>query len=229
MPRMADPNRIRRSGVLTDWSDERGFGFVVPADGSRRVFAHISEFPRDGPRPADGDELSFEIGGGGDGRRQALGINVVQSARRARVELERAQRAERGRARISWLAISVVPLFAILFVLVAVYWMMPLWAILLYPLMSVATFALYYLDKSAALRGGWRTRETTLQLAALVGGWPGAVVAQQLLRHKNRKATFQAAFWCIVVLNVAVLLVIVWYEGPMAAFFMELGQRLGGS
>jgi uncharacterized membrane protein YsdA (DUF1294 family)/cold shock CspA family protein len=226
---MADPNRIRKSGLLADWNDERGFGFVVPGDGSRRVFAHISEFAREGPRPSDGDEVTFVVGEGDDGRRQGEQIEILRSARLAREELERATRAERGRARISWLAISVVPLFAVLFVLVATYWMMPLWAILLYPLMSVATFALYYVDKTAALQGRWRTRETTLQLAGLLGGWPGAVIAQQVLRHKNRKASFQAAFWCIVVLNVAILLVIVWYEGPMAKFFAELGQRLIGS
>ncbi len=226
---MAVPSPQRRSGVLADWSDERGFGFIMPSDGGRRVFAHISEFAKDAPRPASGDELSFVVGAGGDGRQQAVSIETIHSARAALQEIERRRPVERHRGRISWLPIYVVPVFTILFVLIAVYWRMPLWAVLLYPCMSAATFALYLLDKRAALGGGWRTREATLQVAALLGGWPGAIFAQQILRHKNRKPSFQAAFWCIVVLKIAILLVIVWYEGPMAVFFEQLGNWFSGA
>lgn len=226
---MGDSTPVRRSGALGDWNDERGFGFVEPSDGTRRVFVHVSEFPKDGPRPSDGDELSFVVGTGPDGRRQALAVEIIYSARLARQQLEQTRAVPTPRARIRWLPVSVVPLFAVLFVLIAVNWRMPLWAILLYPLMSIATFGLYYLDKSAAIGGSWRIRETTLQLAALVGGWPGAVLAQQLLRHKNRKPAFQAAFWCIVVLNIAILLVIVWYQGPMAEFFRDAGGWISGN
>ena len=224
---MADPNRIRRSGVLADWNEERGYGFVEPNDGSRRVFVHISEFRADAPRPSDGDELAFAVGAGRDGRRQAVEVELLHSARAARAAIDR-QRSTRRRAPIRWLPVAVVPLFTVLFVLLASYWRMPLWAVVLYPAMSVATFALYYLDKRAAVDSRRRTRETTLQIAALLGGWPGAILAQQLLRHKNRKASFQAAFWCLVVLNAAILLVVVWYQGPMAAFFEEFGRRFAG-
>jgi len=226
---MADPNVLRRSGVIVDWNDERGFGFVTPTDGSRRVFAHISEFPRDAPRPSDGDELSFVVGADEEGRRQATGIEVIHSARRARADYEARTGGERHRAPISWLPIYIVPVFTILFVLIAVYWHLPLWVVLLYPLMSAATFGIYVLDKRAALEKGRRTRETTMQVAALLGGWPGAVLAQQILRHKNRKPSFQAAFWCLVALNISILVLIVWYQGPVAAFFSRLGEVLTGS
>jgi len=225
---MADPKPVRRSGVLAEWNDERGFGFITPTDGTRRVFAHISEFPKDGPRPSAGDELSFVVGAGGDGRRQALGVEILNSARLARAEAVRRSAAEHRRAPIRWLPIAVVPAFAILFVLVAVTWPVPLWVIVLYPAMSAATFGLYALDKAAALGRGWRTRETTLQLAAVLGGWPGAILAQQFLRHKNRKVAFQAAFWCLVVLNIAILLVIVWYRGPLMEVLAQLGRVLAG-
>jgi len=68
----------------------------------------------------------------------------------------------------------------------------------------VAFFA-YAFDKSAALRNQWRTQESTLHLFALVGGWPGALAAQRLLRHKSAKASFQATFWVTVVLNCGAL------------------------
>ena len=39
------------------------------------------------------------------------------------------------------------------------------------------------------------------QFAGLACGWPGAVLAQQVLRHKNRKPGFQGLFWVLVALN----------------------------
>jgi uncharacterized membrane protein YsdA (DUF1294 family) len=35
----------------------------------------------------------------------------------------------------------------------------------------------------------------------LLGGWPGALLAQDLFRHKTSKTVFQAMFWCTVLLN----------------------------
>ena len=37
----------------------------------------------------------------------------------------------------------------------------------------------------------------------LMGGWPGAIVAQQMLRHKTVKSRFQFAFWGTVAMNAA--------------------------
>ena len=58
---------------------------------------------------------------------------------------------------------------------------------------------------SAAARGQWRTAENTLHLLALGGGWPGALVAQQLFRHKSAKRAFRRVFQATVVLNCALL------------------------
>jgi uncharacterized membrane protein YsdA (DUF1294 family) len=70
---------------------------------------------------------------------------------------------------------------------------------------SSVAFLAYALDKSAAVNDRWRTRERTLHLLALVGGWPGALAAQGLLRHKTRKVSFQGLFWATVVLNCCAL------------------------
>lgn len=73
---------------------------------------------------------------------------------------------------------------------------------------SLWTFAVYWRDKRAARRADRRTPERTLQLLALAGGWPGALFAQALLHHKNRKVRFQQVFWVCVVANVASVLVL---------------------
>jgi uncharacterized membrane protein YsdA (DUF1294 family) len=70
---------------------------------------------------------------------------------------------------------------------------------------SALTFLAYASDKTAAKNNRWRTRESTLHLCSLAGGWPGALFAQRLLRHKSRKGSFQITFWFTVVLNCGVL------------------------
>ena len=70
---------------------------------------------------------------------------------------------------------------------------------------SLTAFVLYRADKTAAANDRHRTPEDTLLVIALIGGWPGALVAQAPLRHQSRKASFQAMFWATVVLNCAVL------------------------
>ena len=79
-----------------------------------------------------------------------------------------------------------------------------------YLVASIVAFAFYAADKSAARAGRRRTPENTLILLGLIGGWPGALVAQQTLRHKTRKTGFLAAFWLSVLLNLAVLAALVW-------------------
>jgi uncharacterized membrane protein YsdA (DUF1294 family) len=72
----------------------------------------------------------------------------------------------------------------------------------LYSGASVITFIVYAVDKSKAKRGVWRIKESTLHLLALVGGWPGAALAQQMLRHKSHKKKFRIVFWLMVFVNV---------------------------
>lgn len=70
---------------------------------------------------------------------------------------------------------------------------------------SLVAFVAYALDKSAARNDRWRTKESTLHLFSLAGGWPGALAAQRLLRHKSRKQSFQTVFWATVILNCCAL------------------------
>jgi uncharacterized membrane protein YsdA (DUF1294 family) len=82
---------------------------------------------------------------------------------------------------------------------------MPLAALFFYLCASVVAFIAYALDKSAAKNNRWRISEGTLHMFGLIGGWPGALTAQKLLRHKTSKRSFQLVFWTTVVLNCGVL------------------------
>lgn len=70
-----------------------------------------------------------------------------------------------------------------------------------YGVMSAVAFILYGVDKYAAIKGGQRIPENRLHLCSLLGGWPGALLAQSLFRHKTRKQSFQVQFWLVSLLN----------------------------
>lgn len=85
-------------------------------------------------------------------------------------------------------------------------WLVPA----VYAAMSLVTFFAYGLDKRAARRGTRRIPEATLHVLSLLGGWPGALVAHGLLRHKTRKQPFRAVFWATVAANLGLLAALVW-------------------
>lgn len=82
---------------------------------------------------------------------------------------------------------------------------LPITVIAVYAGASLIAFIAYALDKAAARAGRWRTQESTLHLLALIGGWPGALLAQRQFRHKTAKASFRVVFWATVLLNCGAL------------------------
>jgi uncharacterized membrane protein YsdA (DUF1294 family)/cold shock CspA family protein len=190
----------RERGTLAEWNDERGFGFVLPSAGGRRAFVHISAFPR-GRRPAVGEEVTFVATQDERGRPRATAV-------------EYAGRAAREATYGFLPALVVVAVFfAVLFGLVAWFDASP-WLVPAYAVASAVTFGLYAGDKRAATRGEWRTPEDTLHVAALLGGWPGALIARRLFRHKTTKEPFRTIFWCTVFVNLLLLGVLV-YARPL--------------
>ena len=97
----------------------------------------------------------------------------------------------------------VLAVFALLYLAATVLVQLPLLVAAVYGVMSITCFAVYAIDKRAARAKAWRTPEKTLWLLGLLCGWPGALLAQQWLRHKTAKRSFQMVFWMTVVVNMA--------------------------
>lgn len=97
-----------------------------------------------------------------------------------------------------------------------------IWPACIYVLVSTITFWFYWNDKRRAQTGRRRFTENSLHLMALLGGWPGALLAQQLFRHKTRKLSFQFISWLIVMLHLAFWLDWVWFRGEHASLVLML-------
>lgn len=78
----------------------------------------------------------------------------------------------------------------------------PFYVASLYLAASVIAAGYYIVDKYAAGKGGRRVPENTLLSIGLCCGWPGAYLAQRLVRHKTSKSSFQLLFGLTVMVNV---------------------------
>ncbi len=186
---------MRFEGKLKSWNDERGFGFIESTQGGQEIFVHVKAFRTRTGRPQINQDFSFEIELGPQGKKRAKNIEVVRAVP-TQASPRRESPAQWGTA-----TLFALSLFLITFALVAVLWRSPLWFAGVYLVASVIAFLAYASDKSAARRQARRTPESTLHLLALAGGWPGALLAQQFLRHKSIKSDFRSAFWTTVILN----------------------------
>lgn len=196
---------MRFTGTLKIWNDERGFGFIEATQGGQEVFVHIKAFPSGTGRPSVGQVLSFEVETGRDGKKKARAVQYPPRARPVR------KRSVESSAPWTVMRVLAIPIFVAVYAAVAIRWGLSLPILFTYLGLSVVTVFAYAFDKSAAMSGRWRTAENTLHLLSLAGGWPGALLAQQLLRHKTNKQSFVFAFWVTVLLNVGAF--VAWHAG----------------
>jgi len=190
---------MRYKGKITRWNDAKGFGFVTPIGGNQPVFVHANAFSNRHRRPLDNTIVSYELGSDIKSRCCAENVRYVDEKSATRI------------LRISVLPLVWVVLFAMLLIGAVLADTIPVIVAIVYLGLSLVTFLAYAFDKSAAESGRWRTQESTLHLFGLVGGWPGAMFAQQLLRHKSSKRGFQLVFWVTVIFNCGAL---VWLASP---------------
>lgn len=185
---------MRHQGRITTWNDDRGFGFITPNGASEQVFVHIKSFTERRRRPTVDAIVSYALTRDARGRGRAERVAFVEDPRTAR-------RRGTRRRRPGALALGFAGLFSAFVAGTVAMGELPWPVLALYLGASLVAFGAYAVDKAAARNHQWRTPESTLHLLSLVGGWPGALAAQRLLRHKSSKASFQAGFWLTVVLN----------------------------
>ena len=195
----------RQEGHLSGWNEARGFGFLRPVSGGTDAFAHIRAFAKDDRHIEEGHLYSYIAETDKAGRLRATDIRPVRPAlKQPSLVSKLLTRSPR---------LLVIPAF--LFIAFAVSMstdVSPLW-FLVYGIASVACFIGYALDKRAAEKNQWRVSETILLMIGLAGGWPGAILAQEIFRHKTKKITFRTLFWMSVAINMAAFVQIAAFTG----------------
>lgn len=185
---------MRLKGKLTKWNSEKAYGFIAPNGGGKHVFIHKRAFTNRTRTPQLNDVITFSTSRDKQGRPCA-----------AQATFSGEKLTKRKAKQRNTFSMYLASIFLVLIITGALLHYLPKNLVLLYLVTSFITFTVYAFDKAKAKRNAWRTPESTLHLLALVGGWPGAIIAQQTLRHKSQKQKFRMVFWVSVMINCSVL------------------------
>lgn len=177
---MPEPSKSTLTAKIVEWSDQKGFGFLQA--GNTKVFLHRRGFVERHKKPEVGDAISFTMGKDAKGRSCATNAIHVNDGGR----------------------ISVLTLVVLGCLLVLPGYALQrhgpafIWGGGLVLGMSLLSYWSYVVDKRSAKEKTWRSSESGLHLIELLGGWPGAFLAQRRLRHKCTKESYQIVFWLII-------------------------------
>lgn len=198
---------MRTKGKITSWKGDKGYGFISPIDGGKDVFVHIKAFSNRKRQPKLNQLVTYALSTDRNGRPCAINTTLPGD------RLPQKEKRKNGSSSV-FIAIVFLVIVGTSVYLAEI----PPVIFILYVSASLITFILYAMDKSAARKGNWRTKENTMHLFSLAGGWPGALVAQQKLRHKTTKQPFRSIFWITVLLNCGAFL---WLFTPAGSAILE--------
>ena len=222
---------MEQRGVLKSWDDQQGFGFISGAQGD--IFVHISAV-KGNQRPTAQMQVYYVAAKDGKGgwrathmRGLALAIDEPEMRQSTNHKLIKQQAGQTGKQQTSSVSTKEASWKTVLFLLsltvlgygLTVLYFKKSWRLLavIYLLASLFSFVQYWIDKRRAQENERRIPESSLHLVEFLGGWPGAFLAQKVLRHKTRKFSYQLSYWLIVLLHL-----IVWVD------VLFLGQALLG-
>ena len=226
----------REKGILEDWHDARGFGFIRRPGGAK-LYVHMKSIGKSTERPKPGDTLSYEIGEGANGRAAALNVRIVGSPAPAPQETasqsgapasapapvapQKSREPKPGLRQISMRTAAAATIIVLLGNNIML-GRFPVWVGLLYVIGGIASWLFYQADKRAAEKRQWRAPERRLHLADLAFGIVGGLLAQHVLRHKTYKPGFvmiTALITALHVLTLGLVMLGVYAPGGVGDFF----------
>ena len=201
----------QKTGNISTWNEQKGFGFIKPSNKEGKLFFHINDYSNKHKRPIPDLRVNYHISTDQKGRKCAIDVVPVKGHR------------NKGKETIQRLfTLILVVLFGAFLFIIHKERLVPGVILYLYPIMSIIAFTAYAKDKHAAQVGKWRTPENTLHILSILGGWPGAKMAQSFLRHKSQKISFRVAYWITVCINCAALY---WLTTPEGASWIKSIMR----
>ena len=203
---------MRDQGRLVEWFDDKGYGFIQPNDSSKdRVFLHIKDFARQGPRPITGCALENVVQLDGQGRYKAKQVTYLKASQTQKKSHQQPKPQKNKSANnLQPMQIACVT-YIVIIALMTISGVLNSMVLLFISIINALTYWMYAQDKEAAQSGNRRVPENTLHTLAFLGGWPAAWLAQQRLRHKTQKQPFRKIYFCTIAFNI---LLIGWLISP---------------
>ena len=208
---------MRDQGRLVEWFDDKGYGFIQPNDSSKdRVFLHIKDFARQGPRPITGCALEYVVQLDGQGRYKAKQVTYLKASQTQKKSHQQPKPQKNKSANnLQPMQIACVT-YIVIIALMTISGVLNSMVLLFISIINALTYWMYAQDKEAAQSGNRRVPENTLHTLAFLGGWPAAWLAQQRLRHKTQKQPFRKIYFCTIAFHI---LLICWLISPLNVFY----------
>ena len=185
-----------KKGVLILWNDLKGFGFIRPDGTDEDFFVHISSFKKGLPRrPETGDVVHFRAADGSGRKRAAFAL--IPALEPAPPPKGHFVLNPRPRSFFTNLII-ITPLVLSGYLLFLAKNPIPFFS---YWILSILTMFLYGTDKAHAATHRWRVPELYFHILEMMGGWPGALIAQNDFRHKTRPSAYLWILWGIITIH----------------------------
>ncbi len=167
-------------GTISEWDAEKGQGFITVSGQPKRIFFQLADVSRKGHSPKVDEYVRFHV------------TKDVYGSIRA-TDIETPTSFNFSSAIAVWFA-SVLCASVYLFEYSLI-------ATVFYFLVSAITYAIYAFDKSAEQHGGWRIPLFSLYFLSLIGGWPGALLAQGFLYYRYHDDLFKVLLWFTALAN----------------------------
>jgi uncharacterized membrane protein YsdA (DUF1294 family)/cold shock CspA family protein len=198
----------RETGVLVDWRDDRGFGFIRRPGSAGKIYVHMKSIGKSVDRPKHGDKLEYTVGADKTGRPVALDVTFLRDTPapppQPKPLVETHSHAPHTVAGVATRVVGAAVILALLSASI-ITGRLPVWIAVLYLIGGVGSFLLYRSDKLAAVGQGWRKPEIRLQLLDLTFGIVGGLFAQHVFRHKTYKPEFVSITALIAALHILLL------------------------
>ena len=209
---------MRDQGRLVEWNDEKGYGFIQPNDANKaRVFLHIKDFSRPGPRPIVGCALDYQVAIDGQGRYRATQVLYLKASQTQKNTQPKVQSIKSKDIQVKSPMLIVIVAYILVLGILAMMGRLPTLLPMFLILINAICYWFYSQDKEAAQLGNRRVPEQTLHVLAFLGGWPAAWLAQQKLRHKTQKASFLRIYRLTIIFHILLLL---WVISPFNAMLL---------
>lgn len=202
---MSEVNELLR-GTIKAWDDAKGYGFIEPHEKGKDVFFHIKQWSLRDERPNVGRQVFFIVEAASRGKLRA---SLVRPLAAAPVEEETVSFRSLLKGDLGIFVLCAAGVLIVLFGLIV---KLPLEVAAAYIVSSILTYLLYRSDKLSAAKRQSRVPEVTLHFFGLLCGWPGGLVAQQRLRHKTIKTSFQVVFWLTALINLFLVALYVFHR-----------------
>ncbi|NOT11964.1 MAG: DUF1294 domain-containing protein [Methylococcaceae bacterium] len=217
-------------GKIKSWKADKGFGFIQSRDEDKDIFIHIRDLKHSNYQPQQGDEIYYKVVADQEGRIRAYDAFIkgqelsnlyrkksFKQKNRASLPKKHITRRAYNLGKLLLLFIACIPfVFSVLLIKEH----RNVFPLFIYLLMSLATFFVYAIDKTKAHKNETRISEKTLHLFELLGGWPGALITQRVIRHKNKKISFQVIFWIIVIIHIAIWFDVLFFNSAVTGLFL---------